>query len=334
MRMMKKPVTPPGGTVQTSGRCCPLRPLADWIVLVAHYDHRGVIDGKVQPGADDNASSVSLLLTMGDALGRTRPVLRRHVVFLFADAEEPPDIRTDRMGSSWFWRHPPFPNERLYCALILDLMGGGASPKLRDAGLGDALWVLGAEASPGLVSLVRSLPREDGVEPVLASLPMIEAMPYVPWRRYARSDYYGLRKYVRRPFLFLTTGRTETYHTSQDTPETLDYEKLALVTRWVTLLAIHAAEAQEELGWRDLVADPWADAHTLLRLYGAIGDGSRFPSLLRQALAADRKRVEELVRAWAVGEAPSRSTYRELLLSSVRLQAALWHPSGWWFALW
>ncbi len=163
---------------------------------------------------------------------------------------------------------------------------------------------------------------------------MIEAMPYVPWRRYARSDYYGLRKYVRRPFLFLTTGRTETYHTSQDTPETLDYEKLALVTRWVTLLAIHAAEAQEELGWRDLVADPWADAHTLLRLYGAIGDGSRFPSLLRQALAADRKRVEELVRAWAVGEAPSRSTYRELLLSSVRLQAALWHPSGWWFALW
>src|SRR5437870_11970946 len=34
---------------------------ARWIVLVAHYDHRGVIDGKVQAGADDNASLVALV---------------------------------------------------------------------------------------------------------------------------------------------------------------------------------------------------------------------------------------------------------------------------------
>ncbi len=309
-------------------------PSAEWIVLVAHYDHRGVIDGEVQPGADDNASSVALLLALADALGRTRPTLRRHVVFLFPDAEEPPDIRTERMGSSWFWRHPPFPADRLHCALVLDLMGGQASPELRNAGLGDVVWVLGAEASPGLMRSVRGLPAEEEVEPVLLSLAMIEARPYVPWRRYALSDYYGLRKYVRRPFLFLTTGRTETYHTAQDTPETLDYEKLARVTRWVTLLATYATEGDEELGWRDLVVDPWADAQTLLRLYGAIGDGSRFPSLLRHALAADRSRVQELARSWAAGEAPSRITYRELLLASLRLQAAMWHPSGWWFALW
>ena len=33
------------------------------------------------------------------------PTLRRHVVLLFPDAEEPPDVRTERMGSSWFWRN-------------------------------------------------------------------------------------------------------------------------------------------------------------------------------------------------------------------------------------
>lgn len=307
---------------------------AGWIVLVAHYDHRGVIGGEVQPGADDNASSVALLLALADALGRTRPTLRRHVAFLFPDAEEPPYIRTDRMGSSWFWRHPPFRAQQLHCALILDLIGGQAPPMLREAGLGNILWVLGAEASPDLVRLVRAVPPQEGVELALISLPMIEATPYVPWRRYARSDYYGLRKYLRRPFLFLTAGRTEMYHTPQDTPEALDYEKLARLTRWVTLLAIQAAEGEAELGWRDLVADPRADAQMLLTLYRAIGDGREFPGLLRRALTEDQKRVKELSRSWAAGEEPSQFNYRELLLASLRIQAALWHPSGWWFALW
>jgi hypothetical protein len=52
--------------------------------------------------------------------------LRRHVAPLFADAEEPPDIRTERMGSSWFWRHPPMPAQRLELAIVLDLTGGRA----------------------------------------------------------------------------------------------------------------------------------------------------------------------------------------------------------------
>jgi Peptidase family M28 len=97
---------------------------ARWIVLVAHYDHRGVIDGKVQAGADDNASSVALVLALGHALGRTRPALRRHVVLLFPDAEEPPDVRTERMGSSWFWRNPGV-------AARLDPDPGGAVASLR-----------------------------------------------------------------------------------------------------------------------------------------------------------------------------------------------------------
>src|SRR5881409_3178395 len=155
-------------------------PHAEWIVLVAHYDHLGVVGGAVHPGADDNASSVALLLALGDALGLARPRLPRHVVLLFPDAEEPPDIRTERMGSSWFWRHPPLPAERLDLALVFDLMGGRASPEIRAAGLADALFVLGAEAHPSLVSLVRDVAAAARVEPVRLSLPMIEVMPYRP----------------------------------------------------------------------------------------------------------------------------------------------------------
>src|SRR5207249_10451941 len=125
-------------------------------------------------------------------------------------------------------------------ALVLDLMGGRASPELRTAGLGEALFVLGTEADPSLAALVRDLTPTVRVEPVRLSLPMIEVMPYRPGTRFARSDYHGLREHARRPCLFLTTGRTETYHTAADTPDTVDYARLRALSRWVARLAVHA----------------------------------------------------------------------------------------------
>lgn len=307
---------------------------AEWVVLVAHYDHLGAAGDAIHHGADDNAGAVALLLALADALGRTRPALRRHVVLLFPDAEEPPDIRTERMGSSWFWRHPPLPLERLHLAIVFDLMGGRASPLMQAAGLDSALFVLGAEAGRGLADFARAQPAADGVETVFLSLPTIEAMPYVPGRRYARSDYHGLREHAGRPFVFLSTGRTETYHTPRDTPDTLDYAKLGRVTRWVGVLAVHAAEAEGALEWRDFVADPCADARGLLRMSAGLDREPRLPWLLRRALAADRRRVEAALRRWDAGTSPTPAEYRDLQLASLRLQAAIWRPSGWYFALW
>jgi len=307
---------------------------ADWIVLVAHYDHLGVRDGSVYPGADDNASAVAMLLALGDALGRVRPPLRRHVALLFPDAEEPPDIRTKRMGSTWFWRHPPFPLATLHCAIIFDLLVGPRNPVIRRAGLADVVFVLGAEASPGLAKLARGVSSEPGVEPLLLGLPLIEAYPFIPWRRFAQSDYHGLRDAGGRPFLFVTGGRAPTYHTTEDTPDTLDYPKLAALARWVARLLARSAEGPPDLDWADMVADPLADARTVLRLCASIGDGSQFPWLLRRALRADRARIQALLRAWEAGAAPTDAEYRELALMTLRLQAAYWHPTGWWFAVW
>ncbi|HSB70368.1 MAG TPA: hypothetical protein VLT62_13635, partial [Candidatus Methylomirabilis sp.] len=115
---------------------------------------------------------------------------------------------------------------------------------------------------------------------------------------------------------------------------TLDYAKLTHLTRWVARLLMSAADGTDELGWTDLVADPLADARAVLRLSAAIGDGARFPWLLRRALASDRARVQALRQAWETGALPTGAEYRELSLMTLRLQAALWHPAGWWFALW
>jgi hypothetical protein len=309
-------------------------PTDTWVALVAHYDHLGVWDGKVYPGADDNAGAVAMLLALGDALGRARPPLRRHVVLLFPDAEEPPNIRTDRMGSEWFWRYPPFPLTSLHCALVFDLLAGQPPSPVKEAGLDNVVFVLGAEASPGLARLARRIPPEPGMEPLLLSLPLIEAYPFVPWRRFAQSDYHGLRERGRRPFLFITSGRPSTYHSAEDTPDTLDYPKLARVTRWVARLLVHAVEDPTDFGWSDMVADALADARALRRFYASTRSNTHFSWLLRRALIADRGRVQALLDAWEAGAAPTPAEYRELTLMALRLQAALMHPGGWWFALW
>jgi hypothetical protein len=140
--------------------------------------------------------------------------------------------------------------------------------------------------------------------------------------------------YGRGPVFFLNSRRTETYHTAADTPDTVDYERLGALSRWVARLAVHAADVDVEPGWRDLRADPRTDARSLLRLYGAIDASERVGWLLRRALAADRSRVQKLLAAWEQGVSPTAESYRALQLASIRVQAALWHPAGWWFALW
>jgi len=308
-------------------------PGAGWTALLAHYDHLGVVRGRVRPGADDNASSVAILLAIADAIGRARPALPNHLAFLFPDAEEPPAIRTERMGSSWFWRHPPFPIERLRCAIVLDLMGGISDLSLSAAGLGNLLFVLGAEASPGLAALALEAGPEPGVEPLRLGLPLIETYPYLPGRRFSLSDYHALRP-LGRPFLFLSTGRSSRYHTAQDTADSLDFAGFAPRARWCARLALLAAQGRGELGWTDCVADPLADARATARLLGALGDGNRFPGMLRRALLADRRRVEAIQTRLESGGTAQPEEYRAIQLACLRAQAAMWHPSGWWFALW
>jgi len=56
------------------------------IVVSAHYDHLGVREGAIYPGADDNASGVAVLLALARQLRAAPP---RHPVLLVAfDAEE------------------------------------------------------------------------------------------------------------------------------------------------------------------------------------------------------------------------------------------------------
>src|SRR5687767_1313235 len=68
------------------GVCPGKDPKLPIFVVSAHYDHLGIRDGVMYPGADDNASGVAVLLELA-AHCRKSP-FRRSMMFVAFDAEE------------------------------------------------------------------------------------------------------------------------------------------------------------------------------------------------------------------------------------------------------
>lgn len=65
------------------------------IVICAHYDHLGIIDGQIYNGADDNASGVSALLVMMEYFSKKKP--KHTLIFACFDGEE-----ISLLGSEYF----------------------------------------------------------------------------------------------------------------------------------------------------------------------------------------------------------------------------------------
>lgn len=68
------------------GRLDGREPSRPTIVISAHYDHLGVRDGVIYPGADDNASGVAAMLAVARAMKVRGP--RHPIVFAAFDGEE------------------------------------------------------------------------------------------------------------------------------------------------------------------------------------------------------------------------------------------------------
>ena len=60
----------------------------DYIVIGAHYDHMGTLDGNLYPGADDNASGVAMLLELAKIFGNISQtgLINKNIVFVAFDA--------------------------------------------------------------------------------------------------------------------------------------------------------------------------------------------------------------------------------------------------------
>ena len=97
------------------------------IVVSAHYDHLGTVDGVLHPGADDNASGVAVLLAAASHFANHRP--RHDFIFVAFDAEE-----LNMAGSTWFVARPPIPLSRLQLVVNLDMVSRSDRREIYAAG--------------------------------------------------------------------------------------------------------------------------------------------------------------------------------------------------------
>lgn len=97
------------------------------IVISAHYDHLGVINGKIFNGADDNASGVAGLLKIAEHYSRSKP--NYTLIFAAFDAEE-----FGRKGSYYFINNLPVDIKRIKLNLNLDMISHNDKGELYASG--------------------------------------------------------------------------------------------------------------------------------------------------------------------------------------------------------
>ncbi|MDO6760557.1 M28 family peptidase [Tamlana sp. 2_MG-2023] len=95
----------------------------DYIVLSAHYDHEGIINGDIYNGADDNASGVCALFSFAEYFKKHPP--KHSIIFAAFDAEE-----LDLQGSKYFVKSGLARSKNIVLNLNLDMVSRSDSNTL------------------------------------------------------------------------------------------------------------------------------------------------------------------------------------------------------------
>ena len=200
---------------------------AEATVVGAHYDAFGGF-----AGADDNASGVAVLLELARTLPRAAPRATRY--FVAFSTEEPPFFRTDNMGSYRFAKLLQDREIQVDLMIALDMVGyysdepGSQSVPFPGLGLlypsqGNFISVVGDLRAGHWIELVKrgilatqSLPVHSFRAPT--------SVPGIDW-----SDHLSFRRLGMPGVLVTDTSfmRFPHYHTAEDTPEKLDYGRMA-----------------------------------------------------------------------------------------------------------
>ena len=206
------------------------------VVVGAHYDS---VAGS--PGANDNGTGVAALLALAEILGRQPH--RRTLRFVAFVNEEPPFFQSDSMGSRVCARACRERGDHIVAMLSLETMGyysdrAGSQQYPFPMGLfyprrGDFIGFVGCSSQSAYVRRVVGTFRRVATFPSQgAALP--GWIPGVGW-----SDHWAFWQEGYPALMVTDTApfRYPHYHTAQDTPDKIDYERLARVVTGLTATA-------------------------------------------------------------------------------------------------
>jgi Zn-dependent M28 family amino/carboxypeptidase len=209
-------------------------PNAPVFVIGAHYDVCGD-----QPGADDNASGVASLLSLAQKFSQMKPALPFRIEFVAFTLEEPPFFRTNKMGSYVHAKSLKGKGVNVIGMACLEMVGYFSTKdrsqrypfflmKLFYPSKGDFIAVVGNFKSSKLVDHFHNHIGQASIKTEKLTAPSL--LPGVDF-----SDHKNYWKFGYQAIMITDTSfyRNHNYHEMSDTIETLDFSKMAEVTRGI-----------------------------------------------------------------------------------------------------
>jgi hypothetical protein len=201
------------------------------LVIGAHYDVCGE-----QPGADDNASGVAAILELARLLRRHRPDVAQRIELALWALEEPPNFRTNGMGSAVHANSLALAGAEVSGMISLEMLGFFADePGSQDypapgMGLlypsrGNFIAVVGNSSSWWFTRRVKIRMAGASRLPVRS----INAPAFVPGVDFSDHLNFWRRGWDAAMVTDTAFYRNPNYHQVTDTPETLDYDRMAEV---------------------------------------------------------------------------------------------------------
>jgi len=173
------------------------------VILSAHYDHLGIFQGNLYPGANDNASGVGCILDVMRRLIREGLKPKRNVVLAFWSAEE-----MGFVGSYSFLKKPTFPQNGIQAVFNVDTVGNGP---LREF----SLWANG---------------ENKAVQAVMTAVADNKASASLtPTNGYNSDQVYFNLDHVPAVTLMACNWLNKN-HTPEDVPDFVDPQKIALAS--------------------------------------------------------------------------------------------------------
>ena len=201
--------------------------LRDVLVLGAHLDHLGqTVAGQLYPGADDNASGLSVILEVAKRLQQNTKDWKRPVVIAFFGAEE-----MGLIGSRRFVSEGPIEKSAMLAMVNIDMIG---RPLMDQKKLATAKRFLGFDSRAGLgvIGLDNRPLFRQAVEDACAAAKVAPygsqavLAPILRGLSRNRSDHSPFED-AGIPTIFFSSGESDDYHRPSDTWNTVDAKLMA-----------------------------------------------------------------------------------------------------------
>ena len=218
-------------------------PCDRYVIIGAHYDHLGMLEGKMYPGADSNASGVTAMTSLAEMFGAMRKMGRiygSNIIFVAFDANE-----YDLKGSGALWdmmehgrlRNPltgeTVTKDKISLMVNIDQIGSSLAPVSKDRK--DYIIMLGTSSlKKDRRDLLHRCNLEEGIG-------MDIALDYYGSENFTKIFYTLSDQKVfvenRLPAVLFTSGITMNNNKTWDRTENLDIDiylrRIRLMYHWI-----------------------------------------------------------------------------------------------------